>query len=80
MNRDYAELINLAAEMARGLNMPLCSYEDNGFYASTPKAERKRLTALAERADRQSKDWAVRVRAVADRLSRSAGATQEKSL
>lgn len=71
-HRDYAELINLAAEMAQERNMPSSHYEDHGFYSSTPKAERKRLIAIAEKAGNQSKDWAMRVRAVADRLSSSA--------
>ncbi len=66
--RDYAELTNLAAEMVNGKNMPSPYDDDHGFYASTPKAERKRLLGLAEKADRQAKDWAIRVKAVADRI------------
>ena len=67
-NRDYAELINIAAEMVRGQNMPSPYYDDHGFYSSTPKAERKRILAIAEKADQQAKDWAMRVKSIAERI------------
>ena len=68
-NRDYAELINLAAEMARCAGMPSPLIDDAYFYRSTPVAERRRYRQVAERAEEQAKQWAVRLRAVADRLS-----------
>lgn len=67
-NREYAELINLAAELARGDGLPTCFDEDN-FYKSTPVAERRRVRAALVKMENRCKDWAVRVRAVADRLS-----------
>lgn len=66
-DRNYAELINLAAELATGKGLP--TYPDGEFYATTPERERRRILKAMTDVDERCKDWAVRVRAVADRLS-----------
>jgi uncharacterized protein YaiI (UPF0178 family) len=63
------ELIALAAEMARGTGMPSNFAEDRKFYLTTPKAERRRILAEAERALETARVWAIRVRRVADRMA-----------
>ena len=68
MNRDYAELINIAAEMVNGKNMPSPYDDEHDWCRSTPIKERRRLLALSEKADEQAKVWAMRVKAVADRI------------
>lgn len=76
----HSELIRLAAEMARAEGMPSPYLEDHAFYVSTPMAERRRLIAVAQKAENQCRDWAMRLRAVADALAAdSASVTQEKS-
>jgi hypothetical protein len=62
-------LIALAAEMTRGVGMPSNFAEDRKFYLTTPKAERRRILAEAEVALETARQWAVRVRRVADRLA-----------
>jgi hypothetical protein len=68
-SRDYAELINLAAEMAQGKDMPSPYWDDHKWYRSTPLAERRGVLKSAEKANDRCRDWAMRIRAVADRLS-----------
>jgi hypothetical protein len=69
-DRNYAELINLAAEMARSTNMPSEFWEDWKWYATTPIAERRKVLKAAEKANDQCRDWAVRLRTIADRISK----------
>lgn len=73
-DRNYAELINLAAEMARCISMPSPFVDDEFFCRSTPLADRRRYREMATLAEWQAKEWAVRVRAIADRLSKQHGA------
>jgi hypothetical protein len=66
--RDYAELINLAAEMARGKGMPSPYIDDYGLPKSTPVGAKCTMMEVANIAQDQSRDWAIRLRAIADRL------------
>jgi hypothetical protein len=68
-NRDHAELINLAAQMVRGTGMPSSHADDWRWYASTCQSQKGVILEVAERANDQCKAWAVRLRAIADRLS-----------
>jgi hypothetical protein len=68
-NRNYAELINLAAEMVRGTGMPSPYVEDWRWYASTCQSQQNIVLEAAERANEQCKQWAIRLRSIADRLS-----------
>lgn len=68
-NREYAELINLAAEMAQGRGMVSEHWDDHKWYRSTPMAERRNVIEAAMKANEQCRDWAVRLRAIANRLS-----------
>lgn len=65
----YSELIRLAAEMAQAKGMPSPYLEDHAFYVSTPKAERRRLIAIAEKAENQCHEWAIRLRMAADAIA-----------
>lgn len=68
-DRNYAELINLAAEMARGTDMPSEHWDDHKWLRSTPITERRRVLKQAEKANDRCRDWAYRLKAVADRIS-----------
>lgn len=63
----HSDLIKLAAELVRGDGLPTCF--DNGFYASTPKIERRRITKAMEDVDERCRQWAVRLKTIADKLS-----------
>lgn len=65
----YSELIRLAAEMARAEGMPSPYLEDHAFYVSTPMAERRRLIAIAQKAENQCREWAIRLRTAADAIA-----------
>lgn len=67
--RDYSELINLASEMVRGVGMVSEHYDDHKWCLTTPLRERRRIIKEAQKANDQARDWAMRVKAVADRLS-----------
>lgn len=69
MNDVRAELLRLSAEMALARGMPSPYLEDHAFYVSTPKAERRRLIAIAEKAESQCREWAVRLRMAADAIA-----------
>ena len=64
----YSRLIKLAAEIAQAKGMISPYWDDHKWYASTPLAERRRLIKLAENADSQCKDWAIRLRDAADAI------------
>lgn len=67
-DRNYAELINLAAEMVRGTDMPSEHWDDHKWQRTTGINERRRILKEAERANDRCRDWANRLRAIADRL------------
>lgn len=67
----HSELLRLAAEMAKARGMPSPYLEDHAFYVSTPKAERRRLITIAEKAENQCREWAVRLRMAADAIAAS---------
>lgn len=67
--RDYAELINLAAEMVCGTDIPSPYADDWRWYASTCQSQKGVVLKVAERANERCKQWAIRLRAIADRLS-----------
>lgn len=62
------ELINLASEMVRGVNMPSPYSDDWSWYRSTPMAERRVVLARAEKASEQCKVWALAIRKIADSI------------
>jgi hypothetical protein len=64
----YAQLIRLAAQMARGDGLMSSFYEDHKWYKSTPMAERRRIVREAETVDSMCKEWAMGVKAAADVL------------
>ncbi len=70
-NRDYAELINLAAEMVRGTDMPSQYLGDHKWQKTTGINERRRILKEAVKANDRCRDWAVRLRAIANRLGKS---------
>lgn len=65
----HSELIRLAAEMAQAKGMPSPYLEDHAFYVSTPMAERRRLIAIAQKAESQCQEWAIRLRMAADAIA-----------
>lgn len=69
-DRNYAELINLAHEMALGTDMPSEHWGDHQWLRSTPITERRRILKEAEKANDRCRDWAARLKAIADRLSK----------
>ena len=64
----HSDLIKLAAEILRTPNMPL-TFEYRTWYASTPIAERRAVCKEAEAAHEQCRQWAIKIKAIADRLS-----------
>jgi len=76
MDRDaYSKLIHIAAEMVRGEGLPSPYAEDHNWYRTTPVAQRVAVEREYERASNRCKEWAMRIKAVADQLSAaSAGA------
>jgi hypothetical protein len=60
--RGYPELINIAAEMARGDGLPSDASEDH-----LPRRRRSYWLAQLEKAQNQSREWAIRVRDAADK-------------
>ena len=64
----YAQLIRLAAQMARGDGLMSSFYEYHKWCKSTPMAERRRIVREAETVDSMCKEWAMSVKAAADVL------------
>lgn len=62
----YPELINVAAEMARGTTLPSAHDEDH-----PRRATRTYWLGQLEQAEERAKDWAMRVRCGADKLHAS---------
>ena len=75
-DRNHAELINLAAEMVRGTDMPSEHWDDHPWQKTTGINERRRVLKEAEKANDRCKDWATRLKAIADRISQQHGAGQ----
>lgn len=72
-----SKLIHLAAKLARGEGVPR-EFDVENFYASTPRAERRRITAAVDKVEEQHKLWAIELRRIADELSaRTERTTQE---
>lgn len=67
LRKVHSDLINLAAELVRGEGLPTCF--ENGFYASTPKIERRRITKAMDDVDERCRQWAIRLKTIADKLS-----------
>lgn len=59
-------LITLAAEMVRGVNMPLEFVEDWNLPKSTPMKARREISAASQIASAQCRDWANRIRKIVD--------------
>lgn len=66
----YSDLIKLAAELVRGQGLPT-SYDDGEFFVSTPQAERRRILKAVADTEERCKAWGVRVRHIADKLSKA---------
>jgi hypothetical protein len=64
----YASLIKAAAQLAQGRGMISPYHDDHKWYVTTPRAERRRIIKLAEDADSQCKDLAMRIKGAADAL------------
>lgn len=73
----HSALIKLAVEMVRGTNMPSEFWDDWKWYSTTPITERRKVLKAAERANNQCRDWAVRLRMIADRLSEQHGESHD---
>lgn len=65
----HGHLIRVAAELVRGVGLPSCFDEDN-FYQSTPKSERRRVLKAIEDIHEQHKLWAIQIRQYADELAK----------
>lgn len=69
-DRNYIDLIDLAHEMACSSGMPSEHWDDHKWLRSTPITERRRILKEAQKANDRCRDWAVRLRTIADRLSK----------
>jgi len=58
----------LAAELARGQNMPSMIESDHGFRPATPRTDRAHVIEEAERANDQCEAWALEVLGLLDAL------------
>lgn len=72
-NRERSELIKLAAEMVHGVGMPPEYVSDHAWCKTTCAKERDRVVRDAQKAHDQCKDWAMRIKAIADRLALTQG-------
>lgn len=72
----HSDLIKLAASILHAPNMPLTA-EDRKWYATTPIAERRAVCKEAEAAHEQCRQWAIQIKAIADRLSPSRSGSPE---
>ena len=63
-NKQLLSLYGVAAEMAKGLNMPSPYEEDWDFLKTTPIKERRRVLLSAEKARVQCGKWAIALREV----------------
>lgn len=77
VDRNYADLIDLTAEMAHGSGMPSEHWDDHPWQKTTGINERRRVLREAAKANDQCRDWAVRLRAIADRLSKQHNSAPE---
>jgi hypothetical protein len=68
----HSDLIKLAAEILHAPNMPATA-DDRTWYVSTPMAERRKVCKEAEDAHEQCRVWALKVKAIADRLALQGG-------
>ncbi|MCU1318105.1 MAG: hypothetical protein JWN63_3427 [Candidatus Acidoferrum typicum] len=64
----HKELIQLAADLVRGTALPH-EFDDDNFYKSTPRAERKRVMRALGVVEELLKVHGIRVRRIADKLS-----------
>lgn len=64
-----SELLKIAAEMVRGEGLPSPYAEDHNWYRTTPVAERIAVERQYEKASNRCKEWAMRLKKVADSLS-----------
>lgn len=62
----YPELINLAAEMARGIGLPSPYSDDH-----PTRRTRSYWLQQLEQADERVKHWAMDVKAIADKISQA---------
>lgn len=63
----HSDLIKLAAELVRGEGVP--DWSDHKFYRSTPNGERREIMEALRYADEALRNYGVRLKAIADKLS-----------
>ncbi|MGZ8954493.1 MAG: hypothetical protein ACXW0Q_07425 [Methylovulum sp.] len=68
MNEIRSKLIQLASEMALGLNMPSEFVEDWGFPKTTPVSAKRTAIRCAELANDQARSWAAKLNYIAKEL------------
>ena len=65
---DKAELIKIAAELAMCKNMPSPFFDDWNFPKYMSYKQRCMVVFEAAIAEHQCKEWAIRIREIADRI------------
>jgi hypothetical protein len=65
----HSDLIKLAAQLVRGEGVP--DWSERKFYQSTPRAERRDMLKALRDADDALRVYGIRVREIADKLSRT---------
>jgi hypothetical protein len=63
----YNDLITMASELARGEGVP--DWSDHVFFRSTPVGERREIMKALRNADDAMRQYAIRLRDIADKLS-----------